>query len=41
VEDLLLGIGVGLTFAVGGLICFGILIGIGELLEVYERWKKK
>ena len=40
-SDLLFGVGVGLVFGIGALVCFGILIGIGELLEMYERWKRK
>ena len=33
-------IGVGLIFALGGLACFGVLIGIGELLDWYQRRQK-
>ena len=39
-SDILFGIGVGLTFALGGLMCFGILIGIGEIIAWYERKQK-
>ncbi len=39
-SEILFGLGVGLVFALGGLMCFGILIGIGELLEWYERKTK-
>ena len=36
-NDLLFGLGVGVIFALGGLMCFGILIGIGEILEWLQR----
>ena len=36
-SEWLFGIGVGLIFALGGLMCFGILIGIGEILEWLQR----
>ena len=36
-NDLLFGLGVGFIFALGGLMCFGILIGIGEILEWLQR----
>ena len=39
-NDLLLGIGAGLVFALCGLLFFIILIGIGEILEWFERRKK-
>ena len=39
-SDILLAIGAGLTFALGGLMCFGILIGIGQIIEWYERRNK-
>ena len=39
-SEWLFGIGVGLVFALAGLMCFGILIGIGEILDWYERRKK-
>ena len=39
-SELLYGIGAGIIFALGGLMCFGILIGIGELLAWYERRSK-
>ena len=39
-SEILFGIGVGLVFALGGLMCFGILIGIGEILDWYERRQK-
>ena len=39
-SEFLFGLGVGLVFALGGLMCFGILIGIGEVLEWYERRTK-
>ena len=39
-SEVLYGIGVGIIFALGGLMCFGILIGIGELLAWYERRTK-
>ena len=39
-SEFLFGLGVGAIFAFGGLMCFGILIGIGELLEWYDRRNK-
>ena len=39
-SDLLFGIGVGAIFAFGSLMCFGILIGIGEIISWYERRQK-
>ena len=39
-NEILFGIGVGLVFGLGALACFGILIGIGEVLEWYERRTK-
>ena len=39
-NEILFGIGVGAIFALGGLACFGVLIGIGEILAWYERRKK-
>ncbi len=39
-SEILFGIGVGLVFGIGALVCFGILIGIGEVLEWYERKQK-
>jgi hypothetical protein len=39
-SDILFGIGVGLIFALASLMCFGVLIGIGEVLEWYERRDK-
>ena len=39
-SEILLGIGAGLLFAVSGLAFFGILIGIGEILEWYQRRSK-
>ena len=36
-EELLIMVGAGLVFALGGLMCFGILIGIGEILEWLQR----
>ena len=39
-SDLLFGIGVGLIFGLGALAFFGILIGIGEVLEWFERKRK-
>ena len=36
-NDMLLGIGVGLIFGVGALIGLGVLIGIGYILERFER----
>ena len=40
-SDILFGIGVGALFALGGLMCFGILIGIGEILDWFEKRKNK
>ena len=40
-SEFLFGLGVGLVFALGGLAFFGILIGIGELLEWFEKRNKK
>ncbi len=37
----LVGIGVGFMFALGGLAFFGTLIGIGEIIEWFERRSKK
>tara|TARA_R100000008_G_scaffold85568_2_gene75868 strand:- start:240 stop:365 length:126 start_codon:yes stop_codon:yes gene_type:complete len=39
-EELLIMVGAGLVFAFGGMLCFGVLIGIGELLEWYDRRNK-
>ena len=39
-SEILYGIGVGLVFGIAALVCFGILIGIGEVLEWYERRAK-
>ena len=39
-SEILFGLGVGLVFALGGLMCFGILIGIGEMIAWYERKQK-
>ena len=39
-SEVLFGIGVGIAFALGGLMCFGILIGIGEIIAWYERKQK-
>ena len=39
-SDLLFGIGVGFIFGIGALVCFGILIGIGEILDWYQRRSK-
>ena len=30
----------GIAFALGGLMCFGVLIGIGEIIAWYERRQK-
>ena len=35
-NDMLIGIGAGLIFAMGGMMCFGILIGIGYIIEWNE-----
>ena len=40
-NDILWGIGAGLVFALSGLTFFGILIGIGELIERFEKWRNK
>ena len=39
-SEWLFGVGVGLIFGLGALMCFGILIGIGEILDWYERKSK-
>tara|TARA_R110002020_G_scaffold352673_1_gene565691 strand:+ start:134 stop:256 length:123 start_codon:yes stop_codon:yes gene_type:complete len=39
-SEILYGMGIGLVFGIGALMCFGILIGIGEVLEWYERRQK-
>ena len=39
-SEILYGIGVGITFALVGLMCFGVLIGIGEIIAWYERKQK-
>ena len=39
-SEFLFALGVGLVFALGGLACFGILIGIGEMIAWYERKQK-
>ena len=36
-NDMLIGIGAGLIFATGGMVFFGVLIGIGYIIEWYER----
>lgn len=35
-SDLLVGLSAGLIFATGGMIFFGVLIGIGYMIEWYE-----
>ena len=35
-SDLLFGIGVGLIFALAGVTCLVMLIGLGQLIEWYE-----
>tara|TARA_R100000008_G_scaffold75452_1_gene54716 strand:- start:470 stop:595 length:126 start_codon:yes stop_codon:yes gene_type:complete len=39
--DILFGLGVGLVFAFGALMGFGVLISIGYILEWFERRSKK
>ena len=39
-NDILYGIGVGFVFAFGGLLCLGALIGIGEIIEWFQRRNK-
>jgi hypothetical protein len=39
-SDILFGLGVGLIFAFGALMSFGVLIGIGYILEWFERKQK-
>ena len=39
-SEFLFGLGVGLIFALGGLMCFGVLIGIGEIIDWYEKRNK-
>ena len=36
-SEWLFAVGVGLIFGLGALACFGILIGIGEIISWYER----
>ena len=38
--EILFGIGVGLVFGLGALMCFGVLIGIGEIIDWYEKRNK-
>ncbi len=38
--DMIVGIVVGAIFALGGLVCLGLLIGIGYISEWYERKTK-
>ena len=40
-NDMLFGLGVGFIFALGGFLCLGVLISIGELLDIYEKWRNK
>ena len=39
-SEFIFGIGVGLVFGLGALMCFGILIGIGEIIDWYEKSNK-
>ena len=39
-SEWLFAVGVGLVFGIGALMCFGILIGIGEIIAWYERRTK-
>ena len=39
-SEFLFGLGVGLIFALGGLMCFGVLIGKGEIIDWYEKRNK-
>ena len=39
-SEFLFALGVGLVFALGALACFGVLIGIGQVIEWYERRTK-
>ena len=39
-NEFLFGLGVGAVFALGGLIFFGVLIGIGEIIDWYEKRNK-
>ena len=36
-NEWLIAIGAGLIFALGGLMCFAILIGIGQIIEWFEK----
>ena len=36
-SEILFGLGVGLIFAIGALLCLSVLIGIGYILERFER----
>ena len=38
--EILFGIGVGLVFGLGALMCFGVLIGIGEIISFFERMER-
>ena len=39
-NEILFGVGIGLVFGIGALLCFGVLIGLGELLEWFDRKTK-
>ena len=39
-DTIVTGLLVGITFALAGLACFGVLIGIGEMIAWYERRQK-
>ena len=39
-SEFLFGLGVGLIFALGGLMCFGVVIGIGEIIDWYDKRNK-
>ncbi len=39
-SDILFGIGVGLIFGVGALMCLGVLVGIGYIIEWFEERNK-
>ena len=36
-NEWLIATGAGLIFALGGLMCFGILIGIGQIIEWFQK----
>ena len=39
-SEILFGVGIGLIFGVGTLICLGVLVGIGYIIEWFEERNK-